>query len=167
MKHSVCFIGHRKINDTPELRERLKQELINLLANGTVNFLFGDHSMFNELCYETVTELKKEYPQIKRVHFRKDYEEADEYTLSFLRSGYEESVCPKGVGRSGRAAYVERNMAMIRESDICVFYYDESVSPQGRKQSRRNLTESKPKSGTAIAYGYAKKKEKVILNLFF
>ena len=33
MEHSVCFIGHRKINDTPELRERLQGILLNLIKN--------------------------------------------------------------------------------------------------------------------------------------
>ena len=63
MEHSVCFIGHRKINDTPELRERLRGILLDLIENGTVNFIFGDHSAFDDLCYELVTELKKKTPR--------------------------------------------------------------------------------------------------------
>ena len=162
MEHSVCFIGHRKINDTPELRERLRGILLDLIENGTVNFIFGDHSAFDDLCYELVTELKEKHPEIKRINFRKDYEDTNDYTMQFLIVGYEESICPKGVGSAGRASYVERNQAMIRESDVCIFYYDENYLPARRKSSRQDLTDYQPKSSTAAAYDYALKKKKQI-----
>ncbi len=154
MNYSVCFIGHRKINDTPKLRERLIDIIIGLIKNGTVNFIFGDRSQFNSLCYELVTNLKEQYPDIKRIHFRKNYENADDYTMQFLLSGFEKSVCPKGVASSGKASYIKRNRAMIEESDICVFYYDE------------NYRLKHPKSGTALAYTYAESKNKRIINCF-
>ena len=165
MEHSVCFIGHRKIEDTPELRERLRGILLDLIENGTVNFIFGDHSEFDGLCYDLVTELKEKYPEIKRINFRKDYEDTNDYTMQFLIVGYEESICPKGVGSAGRASYVERNQAMIRESDVCIFYYDENYQPSHRKTSRRDLFDYQPKSGTAVAYAYAVQKKKTVYNL--
>ncbi len=163
---TCCFIGHRKFNDTSELRERLRGFLTDLIKNGTTNFIFGDHSAFDSLCYESVSELKEKYPEINRIHFRKDYEDTDDYTMQFLIVGYEESICPKGVGRSGRASYVERNRAMIDESDICIFYYDENYLPSRRRTSRHNLIDCKPKGGTAEAYGYAARKKKRIYNFF-
>ena len=166
MEHSVCFIGHRKINDTPELRERLQGILLELVETGTVNFIFGDHSAFDDLCYELVTELKEKHPKIKRINFRKDYEDADDYTMQFLIKGYEESICPKGVGSAGRASYVERNQAMIRESDVCIFYYDENYRPARRRTSRHDLTDYQPKSGTALAYRYSESQNKTIINCF-
>lgn len=51
---------------------------------------------------------------------------------------------------SGRVSYVERNQAMINDSDYCIFYYDENYQP---------------KSGTALAYTYAKQKKKQIINI--
>ena len=167
MENSVCFIGHRKINVTSELRERLNVILSQLIEGGTVNFIFGDHSDFNGLCYDAVTELKEKYPEIKRINFRKDYENTNDYTMQFLIMGYEESICPKGVGSAGKASYAERNQAMIRESDVCVFYYDENYLPPRRKNSKRDLVDYQPKSGTALAYAYAVKKKKRIVNLFF
>ena len=152
---TCCFIGHRKIKDTPELRERMRSLLIFLTENGTVRFIFGDHSEFDRLCYKLVTELKEKHPEIKRIHFRKDYEDTDGYTLGFLISGYEESICPKGVGRAGRASYIERNQAMIRESDICIFYYHENAYPDRMK-----------KSGTAVSYAQAVQMKKTVYNLF-
>ena len=167
MENAVCFIGHRKIDDTPELRKRLQSILLDLVENGTTNFIFGDHSAFDSLCYELVTELKEKYPEIKRINFRKDYEDTDYYTMQFLIKGYEESICPKGVGNAGRASYVERNQAMIRESDVCIFYYDENYLPSRRRISRHDLCDYQPKSGTALAYHYAESKKKIIINCFY
>ncbi len=150
---TCCFIGHRKIEDVPEVRERLQRVLLQLIRSGTVNFIFGDHSAFDDLCYNLVTELKEKHPAIRRIHFRTDYGDANEYTMQFLLSGYEESLCPPGIENAGRASYIERNRAMIRESDICVFYYDE------------NYFTARRKSGTADAYRYAVQKEKRVYNL--
>ena len=166
MKYSVCFIGHRKIKDTPKLRERLQGILIDITQNGTTDFIFGDHSEFDSLCYKLVTELKEKHPEIRRIHFRKDYGDTDEYTMQFLISGYEKTICPKGVGSSGRASYVERNRAMIDGSDICIFYYDKNYLPTRRKNGQQDLIDYQPKSGTAAAYDYALKKKKQIYNLF-
>ncbi len=166
MKNSVCFIGHREIKDTPELRERLNNILTELIKKGTTNFIFGDHSEFNRLCYNSVTELKEKYPTIKRIHFRCNYEEMDDYTMQFSLMGYDETFCPKGVGKAGRASYVERNQAMIRESDVCIFYYDENYIPPRRKSGRRYLYSYQPKSGTAVAFCYAGKQNKTVINCF-
>ena len=166
MEHSVCFIGHRKINNTTELRERLQNILQELINNGTTNYIFGDHSAFDSLCYKLVTKLKEKYPAIKRINFRKDYEDIDDYTMQFLIKGYEESICPKGVGSAGRASYVERNQAMIRESDVCVFYYDENYRHARRRTTRHDICDYQPKSGTALAFQYAKTKKKTIINCY-
>lgn len=165
MEKSCCFIGHRKIIDTPELRERLQNILLELIENGTVNFIFGDHSAFNDLCYQTVTLLKEKYPAIRRIHYRKDYENANDYTMQFLLTGYEDSICPEGVGKAGVAGYLERNQAMIRESQVCIFYYDENYMPPRRKYGKRYQGDYQPKSGTQLAYEYAEKKNKKIINL--
>lgn len=146
MERSVYFIGHRKINDTPELRERLNYILMYLIENGTVNFIFGDNSAFNSLCYDIITLLKEKHPAIKRIKFRKDYEDTDDYTMQFLIKGFEECICPKGVGKAGVASYVERNQVIIRESDVCIFYYDENYLPPRRKIGKRYLTDYQPKA---------------------
>ena len=166
MENSVCFIGHRKINDTPQLRKNLNDLLKKLISEGITNFIFGDHSEFNNLCYEIVTELQKEYPHIRRIHFRKDYEEPNDYTMKILLTGFEDSICPKGVSNAGLASYAERNQAMIRESDICIFYYDENYLPKRRKMSKHSISDYQPKSGTAMAYEYSVRKNKNIINVY-
>ena len=69
--------------------------------------------------------------------------------------GFEKEVEHKTKFQAGKASYIERNQAMIIDSDFCVFYYDKNYVP---------LT--KTNSGTKIAYEYAKKKMKRTINLF-
>ena len=54
----VCFIGHRRVDVTDELRSALRVLLLELIREGATEFLFGDHSQFNDLCYDAVTELR-------------------------------------------------------------------------------------------------------------
>lgn len=66
---------------------------------------------------------------------------------------------------SGKASYVERNQAMINDSDYCIFYYDKNYQPGMRKYSKRSIGYYQPKSGTALAYAYARQKKKIIINV--
>ena len=86
--------------------------------------------------------------------------------MQFLLAGFEDNICPKGISAAGKAAYAERNQAMICESDICVFYYNENYQPERRKESKRSIGTYQPKSGTKIAYDYAVKQKKKIINLY-
>ena len=61
--------------------------------------------------------------------------------------------------------YVERNQEMINQSNYCIVYYDDNYLPPRRKNSRRDLTDYQPKSGTAVAYNYAKRKGVKIINI--
>lgn len=96
---TCCFIGHRRIKHKKELASRLRDNICYLLEQGVATFLFGDHSEFNTLCYEVVSELREVYPKIRRIHYRTDYPDADAYTMQFLLDGYEDSICPDGVSR--------------------------------------------------------------------
>lgn len=66
---------------------------------------------------------------------------------------------------AGRASYVERNQEMINKSDYCIVYYDENYAPPRRKNSKRDLFDYQPKSGTKVAYDYAVKKGNEIINV--
>ena len=73
---------------------------------------------------------------------------------------------PEHMEKAGKASYVERNQEMINHSKFCVVYYDENYLPPRRKNSRRDLFDYQPKSGTAVAYNYATAKKKTIINTF-
>ena len=152
--HTCCFFGHRKINETEELKERLTEIIEKLIVDENVDtFLFGSKSRFNSLCQETVTEIKEKYPQIKRVYVRAEYPDINEHYKNYLLENYEDTYYPEKILNSGRAAYVERNYEMIDKSRYCIVYYDELNAPTTRK------------SGTKIALYYAIKQGKQIIVL--
>ena len=65
-----CFIGHRKIEKSVELTQRVRAVINDLIENkGVTTFLFGSRSEFDDLCHEIVTELQKNNPQIKRIMY--------------------------------------------------------------------------------------------------
>ncbi len=140
--HTCCFFGHRKINETPELVERLAKTIESLITDNGVNtFYFGSKSAFDDLCHKVVTELKEEHPHIKRVYVRSAFQHIPDWYEDSLLKHYEDTYFPKHMENAGRASYVERNQEMINKSDFCVVYYDENYAPPRRRNNRRDLTD--------------------------
>ena len=177
----VCsFFGHRSIEITEELKQKLKETIEYLIVNHNVlTFLFGSRSNFDYLCHLIVTELKEKYPTIKRIAYtcrneactleseRQKWEEIYSYfqKREVRLLGVEEECEHKTKYTAGRASYVERNQAMINDSDYCVFYYDDNYQPEMRKYSKRSVNYYQPNSGTKLAYAYAKQKRKIMINI--
>ena len=165
--HTCCFFGHRKVPNAVEIKNKVYKEVENLIANKDVCiFLFGSKSEFDDLCHEVVTELKGKYPHIKRVYVRLAFQHIPDWYEDSLLKHYEDTYFPEHMKKAGKASYVERNQEMINKSDFCVVYYDENYAPPRRKNSRRDLTDYQPKSGTAVAYEYAIRKKRKIINVF-
>ena len=150
--HTACFIGHRTINETEDLKSKLNEIIEKLIVDENVDtFLFGSKSRFNSLCLELVTKIKEKYPHIKRVYVRAEYPYISERYKNYLLKIYEDTYYPEKIINSGRAAYVERNYEMIDNSRFCIVYYDETNAPTTRK------------SGTMVAFDYAIKIQKCII----
>ena len=176
-----CFIGHRKVEEEEKVFEKVRSVVGNLIEKENVReFLFGSRSEFDDLCHEVVTGFMKKMTDIKRIKYTCVSEgftlESERLRLEKLYSnflnekvylrGYEKEVHHKTRLVAGVASYVERNRAMIDDSDVCVFYYNESYLPALRRHSKKDLVPYQPKSGTRLAYDYAKKKHKKIINIF-
>ena len=171
IEKTACFFGHRKIDATDELKTILYEEIEKLITVDEIDtFLFGSKSQFDDLCYKIVSELKGKHPDIRRIYVRAESEFIDGEGSRAYREGlmefYEHTYYPESVSGAGKAVYVKRNQHMIDESSVCVCFYDENYLPARRKQSRRDLFDYQPASGTGIAYQYAVKKKKKIINIF-
>lgn len=154
-KNTCCFFGHRKIVITECLVESLQNEIEKLIKEKKVKtFLFGSRSEFDDLCHKVVSELKEKYSDIVRIYVRAEFPYINDEYEKYLSNRYEESYYPEKIKGAGKASYIERNYEMIDKSEYCIFYYDEEYVPIRGK-----------KSGTKIAYEYAKKKGKKIKNL--
>ena len=79
LENTCCFIGHREINATDELKKKLCLLIEHLITEESIDtFLFGSKSQFDDLCYDIVTEIKKKYSHIKRIFVRAEYPYIDE-----------------------------------------------------------------------------------------
>ena len=123
-----------------------------ILEEGVETFLFGSKSRFNDLCFEITTQIKKKHPHIKRIYVRAEYPYINREYKNYLLKIYDETYYPKKIMRARGAVYVERNIEMIEKSRFCVFYYDEHNLPLNRK------------SGTKIAFDYAVRRGKEVIN---
>lgn len=114
LKNTCCFIGHREINVTDELKGKLRVVIEHLITDEIIDtFLFGSKSHFDDLCYDIGTETKKKYPHIKRIFVRAEYPYIDESYKAYLLESYEDTYFPKSVLGAGKASYVKRNYEMI------------------------------------------------------
>ncbi|MBQ8523109.1 MAG: DUF1273 family protein [Clostridia bacterium] len=145
--HTCCFIGHRTVNETEELRNKLSATIEKLITDEKADtFLFGSKSRFDSLCLEIVSNLKEKYPHVKRIYVRAEFPVIDDDYTAYLLKLYDYTYYPEKIKNAGRAAYVERNFEMIDNSRFCIVYYNEENAPKTRK------------SGTRIALDYATKK---------
>lgn len=160
--NTCCFIGHRKINVTDGLVCHLEGIIESLIVTEKVDtFLFGSRSEFNELCLNSVTNLKKKYPHIKRIYVRAEFPYIDDTYKSYLLEQYEDTYYPERIKNAGKAIYIERNREMIDNSSYCITYYITHRRTVGIKGD----TECKYVSGTEYAYYYAQKKGITVFNV--
>ena len=176
-----CFIGHRKINNSLYIENKLNKIIEELIINKNVNtFLFGSKSEFDSLCLKIVINLKEKYHYIKTIAYTCKSESATLtsekqkqeklYSYFFKKDIHllyvDEEYEHEKKYTSGKASYVERNYAMIEDSDYCIFYYNKNYLPKRRKFSKQDILDYQPKSGTKIAYDFAIRKRKNIINVF-
>ena len=153
-ENTCCFLGHRTIKETEELKERLYEIVERLIVENLVDtFLFGSKSRFNSLCLSIVTKIKEKYPHIKRVYVRAEFPYIDEEYKSYLLKSYEDTYYPEQIIGSGKAVYLKRNQEMINKSFYCIFYFNEECFPKKRR------------SGTKAALDYAIKNGKEIFTV--
>ena len=96
-----------------------------------------------------------EYPNIKRIFVRAEYPIISDNYYNYLQTLYEDSYFYSEKLISNKFTYIRRNQTMIDKSDFCIFYFNSNYIPKTKTQS-----------GTHLAYEYAKKKNKLIINVF-
>lgn len=163
MQEFITFIGHRTIKYSIELETALKESILSLIMSGAKTFLFGSKSDFDTLALKVVSELKKEYPYIKRVYVRAEYPTLSELNKKILMKNYEQTIYPEKVRDAGRGCYIERNKYMIDHSDLCIFYYEEDYELPKKQIGTKSYVR---RSGTALMIEYAKANNKkyIVIN---
>lgn len=149
-KTCSCF-GHTEVEITDDLIMRARMEIDKAIADGVRTFLFGGRSDFDDLCYDLVTEKKNADPQldIRRVFCVALDKQLTKPPKWFIRKEYEAVECPTKVCYYWYKAIYFRNLAMIDQSDLVLFW-----------------VERRENSGAYKTYRYAVGKRKRIVNLF-
>ena len=140
---SVCFTGHRKITVTQELKGRLYIELEQLVKNGVTEFYVGGAIGFDTLAEQTVTELKKSYPQVRlnlvlpcpteQQTQKWSAEDKTEYFRLLSLADSVEICCEHYTADCMK----KRNQRLVDLADICVCYFDPSNDRSGTGQTVR------------------------------
>lgn len=162
----ACFIGHRKVEKTKKLVRELKDTMVALVNADVCTFLFGGIGDFDQIALEVATLLKKEHPFIKRVYVRSEYPVISDDYKQYLLTFYDETYFPQKIVNAGRYVYVEKNYLMIDSCDCCVFYYNEQYVPTQKENKNAMLPTKIKASGTQLAYEYAVRRKKRIINLY-
>ena len=152
---ACCFTGHRIIKITPDLNQRLKDTIEDMIRKGVIDFYNGGACGWDLLCAETVIDLKAEHSDIK-LHL-------------ILPCPPEEQT--KGWYKAQIARY--NNILQIADS---VMVISEHYSEDCMKKRNKILVEcsdccicycNNPRSGTGQTIGFAKEKGIEIINLSY
>ncbi len=151
---TCCFTGHRIIKITPELVQRLRDTIADMIERGVTNFYNGGAIGFDMLCAETVIALKAKYSNIRL------------YML--LPCPPEEQI--KWWNKAQIAQYNEILKAADSVTVLCEHYTDDCM-----KQRNKRLVEladccicycANPRSGTGQTVRMAENKGIQIMNIF-
>ncbi len=149
-KTCSCF-GHTYVDITDDLIARTKTEIDKAVADGVRIFLFGDRSDFDDLCYDLITEKRNAEPwlNIRRVFCFSLETQFRKPPRWFIPKEYEALDCPLKIYDYWYTSIYYRNLAMIDQSDLILFW-----------------VEPRENSGAYKTYQYAVRKHKRIVNLF-
>lgn len=124
--NNVCsFFGHRKIDKTIELENKLKDIIEDLIVNKQVGiFYFGGFGDFDDLCWQIVSEAKKIHSEIKRIYCLSDprHLRASKRSKWLKDEDYEEFVYLDLNFDWWYQRIYYRNCEMINQSDYIIFY---------------------------------------------
>ena len=136
---TVTFFGHR--NTPSDIKPLLKKVLRKLIENEGANmFYVGNEGAFDRMAYDTLIELKKEYPFIEYKVVLAYLQKRKKDIKNFSSS---ETVFPEELTNTPlRFAIAKRNNIMLNLSDAAVCYVEK---PGGGAADFKRLAEIKGK----------------------
>lgn len=100
---TVCFIGHRNVDNPEELVPRIHEITRRLISCGADTFLFGSKSQFDKICLNTITDLKQDFPSLKRIYIRAEYPVIDSNYQAYLCSFTRKPISPRTLKKPDEA----------------------------------------------------------------
>lgn len=122
---NCTFVGHRDIQATTELTNRIIVELTRLISEHEVtNFYCGYHGAFDMLCASIVIQLKQLYPHIKLYGVTAYISPNNTARNKYISSMCDELIYPPIEGTPYRYAIPTRNRWMIQQCQYVLAYID-------------------------------------------
>ncbi len=146
---TCCFFGHKNIPDDISIKLSIYNTVRKQIQWDSVKtFYFYGKDRFNIIGKNVIASLKEEYPYIKSVYVR-----SDSCDIADDEFEYDQKFC------------VKNKYDLIDKSDVCIMYYSEDYviesSPIDDDSTNTELV-----SDTRDAYIYAKRKNKIIINIY-
>lgn len=123
MGKSCVFFGHRWVFLKDDEKKALHDTIIDLINNhGVDEFVFGGYGDFDSLAYRTVTEIKKEYPHIRRT-YAQAYFARNQEDMDYLNRAYEFVYLPEGTEEGPlKFSISRRNRKLAKDNDFMICY---------------------------------------------
>ncbi|MCI5617688.1 MAG: hypothetical protein MR352_06420 [Ruminococcus sp.] len=123
--YTVCFFGHRQIDDFRLVEQKVETLIIKLLnEHEYVEFLVGRDGEFDQLVTSAILRCSKRMDTANcSVTWVMPYMKADYVNNSESYDNYYDSVevCEQSANAHPKAAIQIRNRAIVDRSDLCVF----------------------------------------------
>lgn len=117
----ITFCGHSRYYSYDNIKEQfisvVREEII---KDPFCSFYLGGYGNFDNFCYSTLKELKKEYTNIKLI-FVTPYLE-DTYLKNKYAENYDEVIYPPLEKSLKPYAILDRNKWMVTHSDLVIAY---------------------------------------------
>lgn len=124
--YTVCFFGHRQMDDFQSAEQAVESLIEALLKNNDyVEFLVGREGEFDQIVSSAVIRCKKRMDSANcSLIWVMPYLKADYVNNQESYDIYYDSVevCDKSAHAHPKSAIQLRNRAMVDRSDLCVFY---------------------------------------------
>ena len=148
----VAFIGQQILRPSPRLRKDLAAAVRELVEKENADeFLFVGRGDFDGLCFDVVSELKGEYPYLRRAVVRGKDEYITPQCAERLRARYD-ALYPDERCGTKVVSFLRRYREAAAMSDAIVAYMEEKGERLG-------------KSAPALALKEAKEEKKRVLEL--
>lgn len=150
------FTGHRKITITPQIKQELENQLVNLISDNIIDFYAGGALGWDMLCEQTILKLKETYPQINlHLILPCPFEEQTIKWNAVDKTMFSEIIKKASDIEIISSCYTsdcmkKRNLRLVELSDLIVCHYNINMY----------------RSGTAQTIRMAQQHQKRIINLY-
>jgi len=119
---TVTFCGHSDFSFKDSDKEKLKDLLIKLVVKfPTCKFYLGGYGNFDALCFSTLKEIKKDFPNIELI-FITPYLNNNYGKLNLAKNQYDNIIFPPLENSLPKFAISKRNEWMVDNSDLLIAF---------------------------------------------